>query len=423
MSGRERRSLASCCRVLLVLFVLDGSALMAQRNGGRTLTNAVLDCLTTTWQSVADLSKLVYKHRHNKEGSFQNEVQRQGGLTQFLRGLKALGVQVDEMPNISNKQYRARLSDAGQRRRDQSASPRASSSSSSQPAALAVSPRREWAASCQPPAVAARAPPVPPPAAAVPQRAPAAVPPGAPTLRPPAAATQQAMDLRQLGLRLEPMEDEIQVPWRAHEADTNQESYLDALNNPRIRLVACTGIAGTGKTVLAAIGALRWQDQSLKFPPKNHADFPLKVVLMRPSQDALTLDQLAKPMTDAIKAWVQPKARRDQFLKDTDRIEAIKLDSQIRGVELRNSFVLVDEVIIAPCSIESSALLCFPTPHMICRAPALMLRCLSRVAASLLPPLCSHSCSVSHPGSKCDVSTTKTPLYPDRDNKQGRHHV
>ena len=125
-----------------------------------------------------------------------------------------------------------------------------------------------------------------------------------------------------------------------------QREYLEALCDAKIKTVVCTGVAGTGKTVLAAVEALRWLNASLRSPREDDEEWC--ILLTRPRASDEDLDDLARPMTDAIKKWTTP-AHEWRRLLEKDKhghrlIQRTPFTKLLRGVTLDNTFVILDEV-------------------------------------------------------------------------------
>jgi phosphate starvation-inducible protein PhoH len=133
--------------------------------------------------------------------------------------------------------------------------------------------------------------------------------------------------------------------------DTEQRKYLEALRDPNIRHIICKGMHGTGKTVLAVVEALRWLDDKVRH---QEEDDEWRIILSRPPITALggsfeeNLEDLARPMTDAIRKWTTPK---DQWkaLLEKSRIERKTFD-RLRGMTLDEAFVIIDEVRSQRCT-------------------------------------------------------------------------
>ena len=124
-----------------------------------------------------------------------------------------------------------------------------------------------------------------------------------------------------------------------------QREYLEALRDARIKTVVCTGVAGTGKTVLAAVEALRWLDASLRSPREDDEEWC--ILLTRPRASDEDLDDLARPMTDAIKKWTTPAHEWRRLLEEDKhghRLIQRTPFTKLRGVTLDNTFVILDEV-------------------------------------------------------------------------------
>jgi len=121
-----------------------------------------------------------------------------------------------------------------------------------------------------------------------------------------------------------------------------QEAYIDALENPLIDIVFATGPAGTGKTMLAALAAIK-QLQSGTIE---------KIVITRP---AVSVDEqhgfLPGTLIEKMQPWVLPIL--DYFYEVFTRKEVVNLIEMgiidvsplayMRGRTLKHSFVLADE--------------------------------------------------------------------------------
>jgi phosphate starvation-inducible PhoH-like protein len=121
-----------------------------------------------------------------------------------------------------------------------------------------------------------------------------------------------------------------------------QEKYIDALEDPSINIVFATGPAGTGKTMLAAVAAIKQlRDGVIE-----------KIVITRP---AISVDEqhgfLPGTLIEKMQPWVLPIL--DYFYeyyskKDViDMMENGILDvsplAYMRGRTLKSSFILADE--------------------------------------------------------------------------------
>ena len=121
-----------------------------------------------------------------------------------------------------------------------------------------------------------------------------------------------------------------------------QEKYLDALENENIDIVFATGPAGTGKTMLATITAIKM----LKEGTIN------KIIITRP---AISVDEqhgfLPGSLVDKMQPWVMPILdyfyqyySKPQVLKliENDMLEIAPL-AYMRGRTFSDSFILADE--------------------------------------------------------------------------------
>jgi PhoH-like ATPase len=131
--------------------------------------------------------------------------------------------------------------------------------------------------------------------------------------------------------------------------NAEQTFSLDALNRPEIQLVALTGKAGTGKTLLALAAALH---QEKKFN---------QILLARPIVPLANRDMgfLPGDVKEKILPYMQPlfdnlsviknqfKAQSKEYMQIEDMLKNEKLVlsplAYIRGRSLSNSFFIVDE--------------------------------------------------------------------------------
>ena len=142
-----------------------------------------------------------------------------------------------------------------------------------------------------------------------------------------------------------------------------QMGYIDALGDPKKSVVICFGKAGTGKTLLAVAGALKW----LRAAPPGRP--PRRIILTRPpllaggvrSDD---LEKLCKPALDLLDQHAGKGAW--QRLREQKRLELIHLH-EMRGQTHDHSYVIVDE---AQNSTPHACILTWlaprPRPHSDC---------------------------------------------------------
>lgn len=121
-----------------------------------------------------------------------------------------------------------------------------------------------------------------------------------------------------------------------------QEKYIDALKNPDISVVVATGPAGTGKTMLATISAVKMlKDETIN-----------KIIITRP---AISVDEqhgfLPGSLIEKMQPWVLPILdyfyeyySKKQVLNmiENDLIEIAPL-AYMRGRTFRNAFIIADE--------------------------------------------------------------------------------
>jgi len=121
-----------------------------------------------------------------------------------------------------------------------------------------------------------------------------------------------------------------------------QEAYIDALENPHVNIVFATGPAGTGKTMLAALAAVK----------QLQAGEIEKIVITRP---AISVDEqhgfLPGTLIEKMQPWVLPIL--DYFYECYNKKEVISMMEDgiievsplayMRGRTMKNSFILADE--------------------------------------------------------------------------------
>ena len=319
---------------------------------GRSLST-VLSVLTREWIPIAELGKVIRDHPWNCDGTLKDDMRMT--LTHFLHQAKFAGVEVSNNPLTKSARltregydsHRARKAreaysialnegSSGRGRRTQ----RTSAAPQVQGPAADPSLRSAAAADANfdlrqqiPTAPIATPAPAAPSAPPVPVRAPAPRAEQAAAAAAPALATS----LRHLPVRLNIKSMEPK--------NREQREYLEALCDAKIKTVVCTGVAGTGKTVLAAVEALRWLNASLRSPREDDEEWC--ILLTRPRASDEDLDDLARPMTDAIKKWTTPAHEwRSLLEKDKHGHRLIQRTpfTKLRGVTLDNTFVILDEV-------------------------------------------------------------------------------
>lgn len=122
-----------------------------------------------------------------------------------------------------------------------------------------------------------------------------------------------------------------------------QQKYINALKEHSI--VLSTGVAGTGKTYLAAVTAA-----DMLLDPSNPIE---KIILARPNciEGTATIGLLPGTKDEKMAPWVAPvaeaikdrigKGRYEMFLKN-ETIELLPLE-YIKGRTFNNAFVIIDE--------------------------------------------------------------------------------
>lgn len=121
----------------------------------------------------------------------------------------------------------------------------------------------------------------------------------------------------------------------------NQHKYIDALNDPKIRYIFCTGLPGTGKTILAcqaAIQALMKERYS-------------KILCCRSTIGIAGqgLGWLPGELNSKLYAWLLPITEHaDKFVMNLEelvnngRIDFVSLE-HVRGRSLEDAFVITTE--------------------------------------------------------------------------------
>jgi len=111
----------------------------------------------------------------------------------------------------------------------------------------------------------------------------------------------------------------------------NQQAYLAALRDPGVSLVIATGMAGTGKTMLACTEGVN-QVRSKNFD---------KVVITRPTVGIADNDIGFLPGTADKKMapWLLPMA---DYIQDRKIVQVVPIGF-MRGYTMRDSFIIVDE--------------------------------------------------------------------------------
>jgi PhoH-like ATPase len=131
--------------------------------------------------------------------------------------------------------------------------------------------------------------------------------------------------------------------------NAEQTFALDAITNPRIRLVSIQGVAGTGKTLLALAGALEQRrDYKQIFLARPIVPLSNKDIGYLPGDIKSKLNPYMEPLWDNLKfIQNQYKETDKEFQKITELINQEKLVIQplayIRGRSLSNIFFIVDE--------------------------------------------------------------------------------
>ncbi|MBN3581302.1 PhoH family protein [Algoriphagus aestuarii] len=131
--------------------------------------------------------------------------------------------------------------------------------------------------------------------------------------------------------------------------NAEQTFALDAITNPRIRLVSIQGVAGTGKTLLALAGALEQRrDYKQIFLARPIVPLSNKDIGYLPGDIKSKLNPYMEPLWDNLKfIQNQYKETDKEFQKITELVNQEKLVIQplayIRGRSLSNIFFIVDE--------------------------------------------------------------------------------
>ncbi|EAZ82083.1 PhoH family protein [Algoriphagus machipongonensis] len=131
--------------------------------------------------------------------------------------------------------------------------------------------------------------------------------------------------------------------------NAEQTFALNAITNPRIRLVSIQGVAGTGKTLLALAGALEQRrDYKQIFLARPIVPLSNKDIGYLPGDIKSKLNPYMEPLWDNLKfIQNQYKETDKEFQKITELVNQEKLVIQplayIRGRSLSNIFFIVDE--------------------------------------------------------------------------------
>lgn len=143
-------------------------------------------------------------------------------------------------------------------------------------------------------------------------------------------------------VQLEQFQKQVKQKVRLIPKNLAQERYLDALENPEMNIVFAVGPAGTGKTMLAALSAVKQlKEGSIS-----------KIVITRP---AVSVDEqhgfLPGTLVEKMHPWVLPildyfyeyYSKRDIEHMINDNILEIAPLAYMRGRTFHNSFILGDE--------------------------------------------------------------------------------
>ncbi len=128
----------------------------------------------------------------------------------------------------------------------------------------------------------------------------------------------------------------------------DQEYALKLLNNPKIQLVCLSGIAGSGKTLLALVSAVK-QTIDMEKPIYK------KIVIARPTVSVgREIGFLPGDLDEKLEPWMKPiydalgiimgdmDKTKIQYLFDSGIIEVAPI-SYIRGRSIHNAFIYIDE--------------------------------------------------------------------------------
>ena len=154
-----------------------------------------------------------------------------------------------------------------------------------------------------------------------------------------------------------------------HPVNTRQALALDLLLDPSIRLVTLYGKAGTGKTLMAILAALKTvgkipnQDFGKKIPfPDRESDTVKKLIVCRPISgvggDDLgflpgTLDEKMGPWGEAVMDTLELFYSRGVVEElQNERIINISPVTHMRGRTLHDAFVIVDDAQNFPGGVE-----------------------------------------------------------------------
>ena len=128
-----------------------------------------------------------------------------------------------------------------------------------------------------------------------------------------------------------------------------QEFAFDALLDPKISLVALTGKAGTGKTLLALAAALKQKDQFEEILVARPAvEMSDKTLGFLPGDKDEKIDPYMMPIYDnlaVIREAGKPKQRTNEPIREWARANNIQVLvlNYIRGRSLAGRFIIIDE--------------------------------------------------------------------------------
>jgi hypothetical protein len=128
-----------------------------------------------------------------------------------------------------------------------------------------------------------------------------------------------------------------------------QEFAFDALLDPKISLVALTGKAGTGKTLLALAAALKQKDQFEEIlVARSAVEMSDKTLGFLPGDKDEKIDPYMMPIYDnlaVIREAGKPKQRTNEPIREwakANNIQVLVLN-YIRGRSLAGRFIIIDE--------------------------------------------------------------------------------
>ena len=137
--------------------------------------------------------------------------------------------------------------------------------------------------------------------------------------------------------------------FRIQAKNHEQEFAFDALLDPKISLVALTGKAGTGKTLLALAAALKQKDQFEEILVARPAvEMSDKTLGFLPGDKDEKIDPYMMPIYDnlaVIREAGKPKQRTTEPIREwakANNIQVLVLN-YIRGRSLANRFIIIDE--------------------------------------------------------------------------------